>query len=154
MQSVTFRAATLDDIEILLEFEQAVISAERPFNPTLKPDKIYYYDIEALIVSDQAELIVAVVADEIIGCGYVRIKKANPYISYSHYAYLGFMYIKAEFRGKGINQQLIERLKSWALGKNLTELRLDVYAQNISAIKAYQKAGFDELMIEMRMNIT
>ena len=46
MEEIIIRKATLNDIEILRRFEQGVISAERPFDPTLKKGDIFYYDLE------------------------------------------------------------------------------------------------------------
>jgi GNAT superfamily N-acetyltransferase len=34
---------------------------------------------------------------------------------------------------------IIEALKEWCLSQNITELRLDVYNDNPSAIRAYEK---------------
>jgi hypothetical protein len=36
------RKATIDDLPVLLQFEQGIISAERPFDSTLLPDPISY----------------------------------------------------------------------------------------------------------------
>ena len=58
-----------------------------------------------------------------------------------------------EFRGKGVNSKLIEELKKWSQLQGITEMRLEVYHQNISAIKAYEKFGFSKHMIEMRCSI-
>jgi ribosomal protein S18 acetylase RimI-like enzyme len=35
----------------------------------------------------------------------------------------------------------------------VTELRLEVYAGNAAAIRAYEKAGFSQLIAEMRMSL-
>ncbi|MDF1868512.1 MAG: GNAT family N-acetyltransferase, partial [Saprospiraceae bacterium] len=59
MKDFHLRPATLDDLETLFEFEQGVISAERPFDATLKPEKINYYDLSALIQSSDSEVIIA-----------------------------------------------------------------------------------------------
>lgn len=153
MDKMIFRTASPDDLETLLEFEQGIVSAERPFNPTLKEGHINYYDIQALIASDNAEVAVAEVAGEMVGSGYALIKEASAYVQHDHYAYLGFMYVKPRYRGQGINQQLTEYLKDWARSRGLTEVRLDVYSDNRPAIKAYEKAGFQSLMLEMRMEL-
>ena len=42
MHPINIRKAHPDDLEKLLEFEQGIISAERPFDPTLKEGKIHY----------------------------------------------------------------------------------------------------------------
>ena len=39
------RQARHTDLDTLFRFEQGVITAERPFDPTLKKDPIHYYDL-------------------------------------------------------------------------------------------------------------
>ena len=152
MEDVRIRKATFDDLDTLLQFEQGVIAAERPFDPTLKTGEISYYDLKALLTSEQAALLVAETDDKIVGSGYARIEKAKPYQQQPYYAYLGFMYVLPEYRRKGINQLVLTALKNWAHSKNVTELRLEVYAENLSAIRAYEKAGFQPLLLLMRMD--
>lgn len=147
------RKATLNDLEKLLRFEQGVIKAERPFDVTLKPDPIHYYDIEEMIRASHIELVVAELNGKIVGSGYARLEDAKPYLQHAKHAYLGFMYVDPDYRGKGINQNIIEALKTWSASQNVTEMRLDVYFNNDSAIRAYEKAGFTKHMVEMRMDI-
>ncbi|HEY6899204.1 MAG TPA: GNAT family N-acetyltransferase, partial [Puia sp.] len=56
---ISIRPATNADLDTLLRFEQGVISAERPFDPTLKPDPINYYDISYMISAPEVELLIA-----------------------------------------------------------------------------------------------
>lgn len=153
MSSIQFRTATVEDLPILLQFEQGIITAERPFDPTLKPDPISYYDLKALIISDESEVVVAVNNDEIAASGYAKILKGKSYHNHDHYAYLGFMFVRPEYRGKGIIQGIVEELKIWSLENNLNEIRLEVYDDNDAAIRAYEKSNFKKHMIEMRMLI-
>lgn len=153
MLQITTRKATIDDHALLLSFEQGVISAERPYDNTLKDDPINYYDIHKMILADDVQLIVAECENRTIGCGYARIEDVKPFLKYPQHAYLGFMYVVPEFRGKGVNKIIIDALSKWAASKNITELRLEVYQDNTPAIKAYEKAGFSKLLIQMRMGI-
>jgi hypothetical protein len=50
MSKINIRQARLD-LNILLEFEQGIITAERPYDPTLQEGKINYYDIEKMITA-------------------------------------------------------------------------------------------------------
>ena len=59
MTDITIRSASLKDMETLLEIEQKIIEAERPFDIELKEELISYYDLSALVSSGQAEVIVA-----------------------------------------------------------------------------------------------
>jgi ribosomal protein S18 acetylase RimI-like enzyme len=144
------RQATSADIPTLLQFEQGVVEAERPFDPTLKRSDTYYYDLNEMIRAPHIELLVAEVNGELVGCGYARIETAKLYHQHLQHAYLGFMYVKPEFRGQGINQKIMDALTSWSQTQGITELRLDVYVQNESAIKAYEKIGFIRHMYAMR----
>jgi GNAT superfamily N-acetyltransferase len=153
MDQLIIRKATLKDLGTLLRLEQGVINAERPFDGTLKDDLIHYYDIEEMIAASSVEIVVAELDKEIIGSGYARIENAKPYLKHQNHAYLGFMYVDPGHRGNGVNKKIIEALKQWAISQNVTEIRLDVYNNNLSAIKAYEKAGFTKHMIEMRMSL-
>ncbi len=148
------RKATIEDLPVLLQFEQGIITAERPFDSTLKPDPISYYDLKAFIITTDVQVLVAEIDGEIAGSGYARIKKTpENYYDFENYAYLGFMYVLPAYRGMGVNQAIIEELKKWAVEQGLTEIRLEVYNDNIGAIKAYEKAGFKKRMIEMRIRL-
>lgn len=153
MENIITRKATLNDLETLRRFEQGVISAERPFDPTLKKGHINYYDLEYMIDAPHIELIVAELNGELVGSGYARIEDAKHYLQHDQHSYLGFMYVEPQHRGKGINKIIIDALKKWSLSQNITELRLDVYHDNSPAIKAYEKVGFRKHMIEMRMGL-
>ncbi len=153
MDQVTVRTATLDDLDTLLGFEKGIITAERPFDTTLLEGDIHYYDIAYMIAAAHIEVAVAVSGDEIIGSGYVRIEDSKVYLKHKKHGFLGFMYVKPEHRGKGVNQKVIMALQQWALSRGVNEFRLEVYDQNPSAIRAYEKLGFTKNLIEMRMEL-
>lgn len=153
MAQISIRKATTSDLPTLLRFEQGVISAERPFDDEIKPAPVHYYDLEEMISASHIELVVAELNGEIIGSGYARIEKSKHFIKQPLHAYLGFMYVDPAYRGKGVNKEIIEALKNWTISQNITELRLDVYNGNMSAIKAYEKAGFEKQLINMRLDI-
>lgn len=147
------REAKIEELEILLEFEQGIVVAERPMNPCLKDGEIHYYDLAKLVESDSCGVFVAELDGELIASGYALEKEAKDYLKHEKYAYLGFMYVKPEHRGKGVNQKILDALLDWAKRRNLTEIRLEVYSENASAIKAYEKAGFEPHLLEMRLEI-
>ncbi len=154
MEEIVLRPANLEDLDILLGFEQGIIAAERPFEPTLKADRISYYDIKAMIQAIDVEVIVAVINDEIVGSGYVKIQRSKSFQKFDFYAYIGFMYVKPEHRGKGISQLVMNEMLRWAKSKNIAEVRLEVYNDNVPAIKAYEKVGYKKHMLKMRLDIS
>jgi ribosomal protein S18 acetylase RimI-like enzyme len=153
MEKIIIRKAILDDLEVLLRFEQNIINTERPFDPTIKDGDIHYYNIAQMIMAENVEVLVAEFGGNVIGSGYARIEKSKIYLKYQKHAYLGFMYVEPAYRGKGVNQKIVEALKNWSIAQNVTELRLEVYNDNLYAIKAYEKTGFTKHMIEMRIEL-
>lgn len=153
MDRINTRSATVADLDTLLQFEQGIVAAERPFDPTLKAGEIHYYDLKTLILSPEAEVVVAVAGEEIVGSGYAQIREAKDYLRHSRFAYLGFMYVKPAFRGQGINQKVLDALTDWIKQQGIAEIRLEVYAKNEGAKRAYEKAGFTPNLLEMRMNL-
>lgn len=151
MDKIKIRYATEDDLHELLQFEQEIIRAERPMDPTIRKGPVYYYELEEMIHDPDIALVVAELAGKLLASGYACSKKARGYLDHDHYAYLGFMYTIPEFRGKGVNRRIIEALRQWAFARGLKELRLTVYDLNDPAIRAYERAGFRKHIVEMRL---
>jgi len=147
------RKATLEDVPVLLEFEQGLIKAERPMDETIKDGKISYYDVSEFIKNDDSELYVVELNGEIVASGYAKIKPDRHYLKHAKQGYLGFMFVPETYRGKGYNKLIIDALKAWCRERQVFEIRLDVYDVNHSAIRAYEKAGFKKHLITMRMNL-
>lgn len=146
------RQARLEDLPVLLEFEQGLIEAERPMDPTIREGKISYYDIGEFIRSEDAEVLVVEEDGKIMASGYARIKPDRHYLKHERMGYLGFMFVPEEHRGKGLNGLIVEKLIDWCRQRGLNEIRLDVYTVNEPAIRAYEKAGFKKHLITMRLN--
>jgi GNAT superfamily N-acetyltransferase len=153
MTPVSIRTATPADLDAMLGFEQAIIAAERPFDPTLGDDPVRYYDLVRLLSDARARVVLADTAAGPIGCGFARLEPAKPYLRHREQAYLGLMYVHPDHRGQGVNRRIIDALKDWCRTHNISELRLDVYCGNRAAVRAYEKAGFSQHLVEMRMAI-
>ncbi len=151
MNEPIVRPAGLDDLATLLSFEQGLIEAERAFDPAISVgDDVRYYDLEWLIASADAEVIVAEIDAATIGCGYAFIQPSKAYLRHRFHSYLGFMYIVPEHRGKGINKMIMQALESWSAAKGVSVLQLEVYVRNEAAIRAYERSGFERNLLEMR----
>ena len=146
-----FRRAEPRDLPVLLEFEQQIIKAERPMDPTIRQGRVSYYDLAALVRDPDARVVVAQLGGRVVASGFAVVKRARPYLDHGEYAYLGFMYTEPEHRGRGINTGIVEDLKQWARDRGLPEVRLTVYSGNLPAIKAYEKTGFKGHILEMRL---
>ncbi len=147
---IKIRKATLDDLPVLLKFEQLLIHVERPMDPSLEQEKkINYYYISEFITSDKAVLYVAMIEDEIIGCGYGLIRQNKSKFAQNEHGFIGFVFVKEKYRGNGISKLIFNAIFDWFRSKNIIEVRLTVYEENPNAIKAYEKIGFKRNIIEM-----
>jgi ribosomal protein S18 acetylase RimI-like enzyme len=53
------------------------------------------------------------------------------------------LFVDSEFRGKGIAQMLMHSVEDWARSlPNIKTLMLQVYKENVPAIRLYKKLGF------------
>ena len=150
---ITIRKAIIEDLPVLFEFEQGVLRTERPMDETLKLKNTYYYDIPNLIEDSSVEFVVAEINDIIAGCGYARIKKARDCFQFDQFSYLGFMFTKEDYRGRGVNKKIMNYLYNWSFSKGINEVRLEVYPTNFPAIKAYEKSGMTCSMQTMRIDL-
>lgn len=150
----SIRKATKADLPILLEFEQALIRVERPMDSTIKESKISYYDIADFIKRKDTEVLIVECDSKIVASGYAQIKADRHYLKHDLQGYLGFMYVNEAHRGQGLNKLLIDALIKWCQDRKVNEIRLDVYQENPSAIRAYEKAGFKKHLITMRLDAT
>lgn len=150
---IVVRKAEVDDLDRLLEFEQGVIETERPFDPSLKRENTRYYDMAAMLAAPHVRVVVAELDGELIGSGYARIEDSKPYLTHDRHSYMGFMFTVPEHRGKGVNQKIIDNLEQWSLSQGVTEMRLEVYTDNLAAIRAYEKIGYSVNVLKMRKSL-
>jgi GNAT superfamily N-acetyltransferase len=153
MGEINIRKADWADLAQLRDMEQALIDAERPYDPTLKEPPVNYYDLEAMLFNPDLLMLVAEQDQRLVASGYCRIDPDKAFLRHEKKAYFGFMYVLPEYRGMGINGRIVAPLKEWARQRGLTECRLDVYAGNAEAQRAYAKMGFKPYSLEMRLDL-
>jgi GNAT superfamily N-acetyltransferase len=147
------RRATMADLETLRRFEQGIIAAERPYDPTIKSGDIQYYDIGELIVSPDAYVALAERGGAAVGCGFARKSPSRPFEEPRFHAHVGLMFVAPDHRGSGVGNAILGALKDWARAAGLTEMRLEVYPDNAPAMRAYQKSGFAPHLLEMSLRL-
>jgi len=151
--NLTFRKATLDDVPLLRDFEARLVEHERGIEPTLKQEgTLEYYDIPKLIEdTGNATVLIAEIDGVAVGCGLGQIKKNDACYNDPRYGYIGLMYVDEPQRGKNVGGSIVQELNNWFSSNGINEIRLKVYANNPSAIRAYEKYGFEPFINEMKM---
>ena len=151
MTNITIREATADDLSSLLRLEQNIIESERPYDFFLKKDDVSYYDIPKLISSSDSSVVVLESESENIGSGYAQIRQSKSCHTHENHCYLGFIYLEPTHRGKALGTKIIDTLKEWGIKKGMQHFHLNVYSENKSAIRAYEKAGFNKVSVLMEL---
>lgn len=149
--SYKIRAATSDDLSILLTFEEQIIKIERGFDKTLKEGEIHYYDLAEIINNENAKVLVVELNGEIVASGFAQILETKEVNKFSKFSSFRFMFVKESHRKKGLNKMILNELISWSDSHNIKEIKLNVYDQNTAALNAYLKAGFKKTMVEMHL---
>jgi len=147
------RKATKKDLPVLREFMNGLVEAERPMDPTIKDGHVVYYDLSEIMTNEESDLFVVELNNELVASGYAKIKDDRPYLKHKKQGYLGFMFVPEKHRGNGYNKLIMDALLKWCKARNISEIRLDVYEDNPSAIRAYEKVGLKKHLITMRMNL-
>lgn len=57
---------------------------------------------------------------------------------------IGGLVVDGHFRGCGIGRQLVEQVKNWAVGRQVSRLRVRCNTQRMAAHSFYRKRGFKE----------
>ncbi|WP_444931956.1 GNAT family N-acetyltransferase [Microbulbifer sp. SSSA002] len=152
LDGLVVRTARIEDYDTLMKLEQKLIDAERPLNASLKKESAYYYNIEKLIFDQSSRLIVGEISGVIVATGYIQVRHSKPALEHEYHGYLGFMYVAEEYRGLGLNKVILQDLVRWGQSQGISDFYLDVYAENNSAIRAYEKFGFKSSLLEMKLD--
>lgn len=144
--NMTIRPANLTDIETLLLFGKELHFVEKEFEPALK-----YSEDEArerytrqlqnplalfLIASDKMQ--------EAIGYLYAHAEKTEG--STDPECNLEVIYIKPEFRGRGLSSELIHACIDWAKENNIHKIKTEIFAKNTASKIAFEKQGFEQYL--------
>lgn len=149
------RPATLDDVDQVRLLEKELINHERGITPTIKEgEELRYQNIPGLIADkDKTNLLVMEMDGQVIACGFGQIRENEDAYKEQYFGYIGMMSVKHSYRGKGYGRDIIQALVAWFKTKNIQEVKLQVFAGNPGALKAYKKLGFEDFLTIMRLEI-
>ena len=104
---------------------------------------------QELLSKDPNSIFIAEVDGKIIG--YVMfVKKVETPLKLKYdYALITDLYVKPEYRGKGIGKKLLLTVLEYLKREGVKYVEITVWANNIKAINLYKKLGFKEYSIRM-----
>lgn len=137
------REATVDDAEALLEYLRVILID--PMSSIADLDEMMldlHRQREHLRRTQGKPDALALIAehdDEIIGFLTMEPGRRR---KIGHTVELG-MSVREDWRGKGVGRELLEKAEEWARSvETIEKICLNVFSDNIAALRLYQKAGF------------
>ena len=142
---VTIRPAELADAEKFRELRlhalrdhPDVFSADYAFNEA-QPITYWEKRLEALGIGSQGRIFFAESQAALVAmCGVGRGNSPAT----QHAATVWGVYVRGEWRGVRIAEQLINECVAWAKANGVSSLRLGVVTTNTSAVRCYRRCGF------------
>lgn len=142
--SSTIRAATPNDLDLLLRWGRALHDVERAFEPQLTYNEAHAREryVEALH-EPQTLFLIAELAALPVGYLYAYIVDAPPYFAArAKHCIIEVVYLEPQARGRGVAQNLIAGCSQWARAAGASQLLAGVYAANEPSITVFTNQGF------------
>ncbi|MCI9653959.1 MAG: GNAT family N-acetyltransferase [Acholeplasmatales bacterium] len=143
---VNIRRASLKDIPYLTKLLLEVHRVHSDVRPDLFKRGAKKYseeELTSMITTEIDPIFVAVAFDRVIGyafCIHKEVKKHNS-LQDLRTLYIDDLCVDEEFRGEHIGKMLYEYVLAYAKEKNYYNVTLNVWADNINAVKFYERIG-------------
>ena len=161
---IKIRKASLDDVDSIADLGEKLIDHGDGIIKDSYPQNLndYIFDkskyefsktfIKNAIYSRNGLVLISEIDNIIVGFLQVNICKNFPFFKLKKYGKIQAIYIKKDYRNKGISTMLLNKAIEWCKIKGLTRISLDVLPNNLHALKVYEKWGFTPFLLEMRMD--
>lgn len=157
MENVLIRKAIEDDLDKILEMSDQLTVAGFPYDREVdlkwahtQKGKKYYREI---ILMTSCICFVAEINNEIIGFA-LAAKKEVPQFRTVKVVKLEELFVKDQYRNKGIGKLLIDYFLNWAKSVGADKAAVNVYFMNEKGIEFYKREGFIpyDLTLEIPLN--
>lgn len=157
-EDVTYRVATMDDLPYMVAFwiDNAL------HHSALEPRFQYASDVETTtrtffskqLQSENFFAVIAQVGDDVIGYVAAFVMERPPIHLHRKLGFIEGLFVKPEFRRKGIGRGLCEKALSMLQEYKIALVHLTVASKNPDATKFWRKLGFEDLMVRMELGLT
>jgi ribosomal protein S18 acetylase RimI-like enzyme len=143
MSNVQIRCADPSDLKHISKLWMSMITELNvPLSDYDNALKTWLNHVSLLIAEDPCQVIVATYGSEIIGYAIIEFSNLIPMLRVFGYAALTDLYVKKDWRGKGVGVQLLKKAETIAISKGFSEIRLSVLSNNTDAIRFYKSNGY------------
>ena len=165
-ERVSIRIATQADLPAIQHLQVKLGEAELPFDQNIdmpgistshKSGYIGYVNIDKKLQDKESNYVVVAVTSEenpkVVGVSYGMIQTDTDWSIHEQFGYVGCVFIDVDFRGMGIWPRLLEALEIWFREKQIKQIRLECYCDNLAAVKAYTKSQFRPMQYVMHKDL-
>ncbi len=166
---MTVRNARLEDVfsivelwkEFMTEHDELVFKENPQIVPYLRKylrkkenaASLFKAFILENIRSDDALVLMVEVEGEPVGFSLALIQNTIPIFVVEKIGAISDLFIKKQFRGRGLSSQLKNETVKWLKKKDITHATITVYADNKHAREIYKEWGFMDFQVVMRRAI-
>ncbi|PKM92454.1 MAG: hypothetical protein CVU81_00340 [Euryarchaeota archaeon HGW-Euryarchaeota-1] len=162
---VTIRKIKEKDISIFLDLWKQFIKDHKNIvvkgNFLLKPHittkknilDIFKPYLQKIIASKNSTIFLAEFEGKLVGFILLKIYPNNPLFKLDYLGTIDDLFVKKEFRGRGISSKLKDVAIVWFKKKGVAYLSVGAFADNPASLAIYEKWGFFKYRTEFRKNL-
>jgi Acetyltransferases len=144
---VTVRAATLEDLDTVVELRVALVREHRdnPLYSRLRPDAPLLARRHFAAQLRSTDEVILLAEHEGRAVGILRCVQVAgiPLVFPALHGYISSVYVVPEARRRGVLRQLFTAALDWCRARGLTEIRLHNAVENQAANAAWESLGFE-----------
>lgn len=141
----------IEDAKICDELLTKLIQSERKFNKNIKSNYIVKGFFEKIYNNDNNVIFCAKIDKVIVGYIYCRFDSDCNGPMLHQEALIDGLYVKNEYRRRGIASNLIAHAKKWVKDKNIENLYINVLEGNMESMNLYYKNGFKNFEKKLKL---
>ncbi len=155
--SVIIRKAKAEELKIIQELNHQLFLHDKEYDAFLnmnwsfeKAGEDYFRD---KISAEKGVCFVALTNGELVGYLAGGMIKPYQYRTIKKMSELENTLVKENFRGQGIGKKLFQAFVDWSKSQGAEKIKVSASADNMRAIKFYEKAGFIPYATELEYEI-
>ncbi len=147
------RQATIKDLENVKEIRKEFFIDELKYNSALNANWVNRglgIDTYKILSGKHSICYIAVEKNKIIGYAAGGIEKLPAFYKFRKRGHLFSIFIKKNYRGRGIGKKLMQKVNGWFSKNNIEYKVLFVFPRNRNSHKIYKHVGYEDVAIIMR----
>ncbi len=146
------------NVEVLARLNKCVHDLQQMWHPTIFREYNYenmYKMFDDMLQKDFIYSLIAYSSNQPVGYVLLIVRNYdNPLFCEGHKSiYIDQMCVIEEFQNKGVGKMLMEKVKEFTKAKGIKRIELSVWADNVNAIKFYEKMGFTNYLHNMCIKV-